>query len=191
MKNFPILILLLSLVGCTPVPVIPNLAHDSLKKIPYRHRPLIKMVASDYGRVCENILGRNFAEMGDEAYKNGFVVNASSLEVIKVTQRTKATVLYQNFSCGDEGDNPWRATNGIKIFLLVKSRVFEGWVSEAVYTEESDDGIILKLPQHPAMCGEYHNINDECIVSVRWVSGEKKFISEEKTNPLVEYVSPD
>ena len=56
----------------------PNLAHDSLKNaIP--HRPLIEMVASDYGQVCENILGRNFARIGDEAYKNGFVVNASSL----------------------------------------------------------------------------------------------------------------
>jgi len=191
MKNFPILILLLSLVGCTPVPVIPNLAHDSLKKIPYQHRALIKMVVSDYDQACENILGRNFAEMGDEAYKNGFVVNSSSLEVIKVTQSTKATVLYQNFSCGEEGDNPWRATNGIKIFILVKSKVFEGWVSQAVYTAESDDGIILKLPQHPVMCGEYHNINDDCIMSVRWVSGEEKFIPEEGSTPLAEYVRPE
>ena len=81
MKSFPILILLLSLVGCTPVPVIPNLSQDNLKKIPYQHRPLIEMVASDYGRACEDILGRNFAEMGDEAFKNGFAVNSSSLEV--------------------------------------------------------------------------------------------------------------
>ena len=94
---------------------------------------MIERVASDYGRVCENIWGQNFAEMGDEAYKNGFIVNASSLEVIKIAQRTKATVLYQNFSCGEEGDNPWRATNGIKIFLLVKSKVFEVGFGGSLY----------------------------------------------------------
>ena len=52
--------------------------------------------------------------------------------------------------------------------------------SEAVYTEDSDDGIILKLPQHPAMCGEYNNISDDCIVSVRWASGEENLHQKKK-----------
>ena len=40
----------------------------------------------------------------------------------------------------------WRATNGIKIFLLVKSKVFEdiGFLRRSIF-EESDEGIILKL----------------------------------------------
>ena len=183
---------LVNLFACTPVPVIPNLSQDALKKIPYQHRPLIEKLTADYRRACEAILGRDFVELGGEVFsQSDFIVNANSLQTIKVAPRATATVLYQNFSCGGDGSNPWSATSGIKVFVLVKREISEGWVSGEIYTIKDKDGILLMLPQHPVICGSYQHVEEECTTSANWDSEEKKFISKEGPLALNEYSEPE
>ena len=192
MKLIYILLGFVSLFACSPVPVIPNLSQDALKKIPYQHRPLIEKLADDYRSVCEAILGRDFVKWGGEVFSpSDFVVNANSLQIIKVAPRVTATVLYQNFSCGGKGSNPWSATSGIKVFVLVKREIFEGWVSGEIYTVKERDGISLMLPQHPVICGSYQHVEEECITSATWSSEEKKFISTGGPLDLIKYSEPE
>ena len=192
MKFISILIAILSLVACSPVPVIPNLSQSALKKIPYHHRPLLEQLTADYRRVCETMLDRNFVELDGEVFGQvDFIVNPNSLQLIKVAPRTTATVLYQNFSCGGNGSNPWNATSGIKIFVIVKRQIFEGWVLGEISTVEDKDGTVLVLPQHPVICGSYRNVEEVCISSIIWSNADKKFISKEGPLALTEYNEPE
>ena len=115
------------MAGCAEIPQIPNLSAESLREIPSKHRKIIADIAADHRDYCYFKLGRNFAELGDEAFGEGFVVGENSLETLRISYWRRASVLYQNFRC--DGSNDWRATNGIKSFIIVNDQVFEAWVA--------------------------------------------------------------
>ena len=110
MRNFLfIFIVFINLASCAEIPEIPNLSADSLRQIPPKHRAIIAEIAADHRDYCYFKLGKNFAELGDEAFGEGFVVGKNSLETIQISYWRRASVLYQNFRC--DGSNDWRATS--------------------------------------------------------------------------------
>ena len=175
MRNFLfIFIVFMNLASCAEIPKIPNLSVDSLRQIPPKHRAIIAEIAADHRDFCYFKLGRNFAELGDEAFGEGFVIGENSLETLRVSYWRRASVLYQNFQC--DGSNDWRATSGIKVFIIVEDKAFEGWVSGALFTRKQGNKTIVVFPQELTLCRKGW-WNEACEVELYWDSRMSKFTS--------------
>ena len=83
-------------------------------------------------------------------------------------------MLYQNFQC--DGSNDWRATNGIKSFIIVNNQVFEAWVAGALFTKKQGTKTVVVIPQDPVLCRKGRS-REGCLVELHWDALRSKFIS--------------
>ena len=168
------LIVTFYLAGCAEIPQIPNLSAKSLREIPPKHRAIIAEIAADHRDLCYFKLGKNFAELGDKAFGDGFIIGENSLETLRISNWRRASILYQNFQC--DGLNQWRATSGIKVFVLVQDQAFEAWVSAALFTKKQGNKTIIVFPQEFTPCPK-GRWDEGCEVQVYWDSRRSKFTS--------------
>lgn len=167
------------------VPEIPNLSRETLKAIPHSHRLLIEEIAMDHRSICEEKLGQRFYLEGDAVFADGFVVNPYTVSQLRVSKTTKATIFFQDFECA--GDNLWRATGSIQIFILIRNKIFQAWVAGPPHVIAKKGVQILILPQHEAVCTNFKIASSDCSSVLSWDNKNLKFILIDGPQVISEY----
>ncbi len=161
-------------LGACSIPEIPNLSRETLKALPHSHRLLIEEIAIDHRLICEDKLGQRFYLEGGAVFADGFIVNPYTVSQLKVSKTTKATIFFQDFECA--GDNLWRATGSIQVFILLNNKIFKAWVSGPPHVIAKEGVPILILPQHEAVCRNYNLTSSNCSSAFSWDDKNSEFV---------------
>ena len=185
MKPILFLLAIILFLDACSIPEIPNLSRETLKAIPHSHRLLIEEIAIDHRSICEEKLGQRFYLEGDAVFADGFVVNPYTVSQLKVSKTTKATIFFQDFECS--GDNLWRATGSIQIFILIRNKIFKAWVAGPPHVTQTQGLPILILPQHQAVCRNLNFTSSDCSSVFSWDNKNLKFVLIDGPPVISEY----
>ena len=167
------------------IPEIPNLSRETLKAIPHSHRLLIEEIAIDHRSRCEEKLGQRFYLEGDAVFADGFVVNPYTVTELRVSKTANATIFFQDFECA--GDNLWRATGSIQVFILLRNKIFKAWVSGPPHVTQRQGLPILILPQHKAVCTNLKIASSDCSSVFSWDNKNSEFVLIDGPPVISEY----
>lgn len=186
-QSFTIMLVLSSLlIGCTTLPDIPNISKDTLRKLPYNHVKIIRVITDDHRETCYQRLESRLKEGETLLSDSEFVVNPFTISQAKVSTSTKVTIFIRNFSCA--GENLWKATGTIKAYVIARNNVFTAWVSGPPFIIRDRKKYILVLPQHQALCSDLDHI---CQSLATWDNLEQSFTVVKGPQTLIRYNLPE